>query len=100
MKFSIIIPTFKNFRYLKLAIGSIMKNSSFNNELIIHINGDDLETENFLNSQNIKYTKSSTNIGLCSGVNLASKKVQQRYIVYAHDDMYFYQMGLLSSRRN
>ena len=89
MKFSIIIPTFKNFSYLKLAIESIKKNSSFNNELIVHINGDDLETENFLNSQSIKYTKSSINIGLCSGVNLASKKSTTKYIVYAHDDMYF-----------
>ena len=89
MKFSIIIPTFRNFSYLKLAIESIKKNSSFNNELIVHINGDDLETENFLNLQSIKYTKSSINIGLCSGVNLASKKSTTEYIVYAHDDMYF-----------
>ena len=89
MKFSIIIPTLKNFRYLKLAIDSIKKNSSFENELIVHLNGDDLETENFLNSQGIKYTKSSINIGLCSGVNLASKKSTTEYIVYAHDDMYF-----------
>ena len=63
-------------------------------------NGDDLETENFLNLQNIKYTKSSINIGLCSGVNLASKKTTAEYIVYAHDDMYFLPNGFLSKGRN
>ena len=89
MKFSIIIPTYNNFSYLKLAIDSLKKNSSFNNEIIVHINGIDKETENYLDQTNIKFTKSSKNIGLCSGVNLASKKSTTDYIVYAHDDMYF-----------
>ena len=89
MKFSIIIPTYNNFNYLKLAIDSLKKNSSFNNEIIVHINGIDKETESYLDQTNIKFTKSSKNIGLCSGVNLASKKSTADYIVYAHDDMYF-----------
>ena len=89
MNFSIIIPTFNNFNYLKLAITSLKKNSYFNNQIIIHINGNDIETENFLSIQGIKYTKSTINIGLCSGVNLASRKCSTKYIVYAHDDMYF-----------
>lgn len=89
MKFSIIIPTYSNFSYLKLAIDSLKTNSSFNNEIIVHINGIDKETENYLDQTNIKFTKSSKNIGLCSGVNLASKKSTTDYIIYAHDDMYF-----------
>lgn len=89
MKFSIIIPTYNNFSYLKLAIDSLKTNSSFNNEIIVHINGIDKETENYLDQTNIKFTKSSKNIGLCSGVNLASKKSTTDYIIYAHDDMYF-----------
>ena len=89
MKFSIIIPTYNNFSYLKLAIDSLKKNSSFNNEIIVHINGIDKATESYLDQTNIKFTKSSKNIGLCSGVNLASKKSTTDYIVYAHDDMYF-----------
>ena len=48
MKFSIIIPTFKNFNYLILAIKSIKKNYSFKNDIIIHINGNDFKTENYL----------------------------------------------------
>ena len=35
---SIIIPTFNNLDYLKLAIESIKKNSKLPNEIILHIN--------------------------------------------------------------
>ena len=48
MQFSIIIPTFENHKYLKTSINSIKKNSKFNHEIIVHINGEDKETENFL----------------------------------------------------
>ena len=48
MKFTIIIPTVNNFEYLKLCINSIKKNSSYEHQLIIHINGVDLTTENYL----------------------------------------------------
>ena len=48
MKFSIIIPTYNNFNYLKLCINSIIKNSKFNHEIIVHINGYDETTENYL----------------------------------------------------
>ena len=89
MKVSIIIPTFKNSSYLKFCIKSLIKNSKFNHQIIVHINGEDHDTEDFLIDKNILYTKSKENIGLCSGVNLASKKSNQNYIMYAHDDMYF-----------
>ena len=89
MEFSIIIPTFKNYKYFKLTIDSIKKNSSFNHETIIHLNGEDPETENFLKNEQLTFTKSATNIGLCSGVNAAYKKSTKNNILYSHDDMYF-----------
>ena len=43
MLFSIIIPTLNNLDYLKLCIKSLKKNSSFNHEIIVHVNvGEDL----------------------------------------------------------
>ena len=36
--FSIIIPTFNNFHYLKICLESLKKNSSLQNEIIIHVN--------------------------------------------------------------
>ena len=89
MNVSIIIPTFQNFKYLFLCINSLQKNSSYNHEIIVHINGDDKETEEYTINNKIKFTKSEKNIGLCSGVNIASEKSTNDHILYAHDDMYF-----------
>ena len=44
MNFSIIIPTINNANYLKLAINSIIKNSTFKHGIIVHLNGKDNET--------------------------------------------------------
>ena len=89
MEFSIIIPTFDNFKYLKFSLESIKKNSKFNHETIIHVNGRDEDTLKYLNENNIKFTFTDTNVGLCKGVNLAARQSTKKYIVYAHDDMYF-----------
>ncbi len=89
MLFSIIIPTFNNYSYLRMTIDSIIKNSEFKHQLIVHINGDDTITKNYLDNESIQYTFSKQNLGLCKGVNTASKLANTDYIVYAHDDMYF-----------
>jgi len=87
--FSIIIPTFNNIRYLEKCIESIKKNSKFNHEIIPHINEGTDGTEEYLLKENIKYTKTNYNSGICEGMNMAAKKSTTNYILYAHDDFYF-----------
>ncbi len=89
MKFSIIVPTLNNLDYLKILISSIEKNSTFDHEIIIHVNENLDDTIEFLKQKKIKYTYSETNIGLCSAVNKATKLATTQYILYTHDDMYF-----------
>tara|TARA_B110001450_G_scaffold248854_1_gene265501 strand:+ start:352 stop:1176 length:825 start_codon:yes stop_codon:yes gene_type:complete len=89
MNFSIIIPTLENYRYLENCINSITKNSTFDHEIIVHLNGHCNSSENFLKEKKISYTKSLKNIGLCSAVNIAAKKSKHELILYSHDDMYF-----------
>lgn len=89
MKLSILIPTYNNFKYLKLCLGSIKKNSLYNHELIIHINDGNDGTYDYIKKNNIKYTRSKKNIGLCSSMNISSKLCTTDYVLYAHDDMYF-----------
>ena len=89
MKFSIIVPTLNNLDYLKILISSIEKNSTFDHEIIIHVNENLDNTIEFLKKENIKYTYSVSNIGLCSAVNKAAKLASTQYILYTHDDMYF-----------
>ena len=87
--YSIIIPTFNNLPYLKICISSIRKNSKFNHEIIPHVNEGKDGTEEYLIKQNIKYTITTYNAGICEGVNTAAKKATTNYILYAHDDFYF-----------
>ncbi|MDB4339743.1 glycosyltransferase [Pelagibacteraceae bacterium] len=88
--FSIIIPTLNNFKYLKLCIDSIKKNSEINNEIIVHVSEDkNNQTRNFLTNQNIKFTFTESNVGLCTAINTVAKEASNKYLIYAHDDMYF-----------
>ena len=87
--FSIIIPTFNNIKYLKLCIESIKKNSTFNHEIIVHVNLGEDGTKEFLDKENIKYTFTNYNAGICEGMNKASKKANFDFILYSHDDFYF-----------
>ena len=89
MLFSIIIPTYNNYSFLRMTIESIIKNSEFKHQIIVHINGKDSMTRQYLDTENIEHTFSNNNLGLCKGVNIASKLAKTEYIVYAHDDMYF-----------
>ena len=89
MKYSIVIPTYNNIEYLKLLIKSIIENSIFKHEIIVHVNDGSDGTLHFIKKKKIKYTYSKNNIGLCRSVNLSSQLVTTNYILYAHDDMYF-----------
>ena len=87
--FSIIIPTFNNIRYLKKCVESIKKNSTYDHQIIPHVNEGSDGTINFLDQEKIEYTYTSYNSGICTGMNMAVKKSKYNYILYAHDDFYF-----------
>ena len=87
--FSIIIPTLNNLEYLKFCIKSIKKNSKLKNEIIPHVNIGNDGTIDYLKENEIDYTYTNYNAGICQGMNLAAKKSNFQYILYAHDDFYF-----------
>ena len=87
--FSIVIPTLNNLPYLKLCLHSIKKNSFFDHEVILHINDGSDGTLEFAKTNNIKYSYSEHNSGICEGVNNGSKLATKNFILYAHDDFYF-----------
>ena len=87
--FSIIIPTFNNIEYLKKCIDSIKKNSTYNHEIIPHVNEGSDGTIDYLKENNIEFTFTNYNSGICKGMNMAAKKAKTEFILYAHDDFYF-----------
>ena len=87
--FSIIIPTWNNLKYLDTCIKSLIRNSKYKHQIIVHVNEDTDNTREYLDKISIEYTYTSYNAGICEGVNLASKKSKFDYILYSHDDFYF-----------
>ena len=60
--FSIVIPTLNNFYYLKICLESLKKNSSLDNEIIIHINEGGDGTLDYVRNNNYFYTLSKKNL--------------------------------------
>ena len=89
MKLSIVIPTYNNLKYLKFTIDSIINNSKYEHEIVLHINEGTDGTLDFAKQKKIKFSYSDQNLGLCKSVNLATKEITTDYILYSHDDMFF-----------
>ena len=89
MRVSIIVPTYNNLEYLKFFIYSIKKNSNYNHQVILHINDGLDGTLEFAKKNNIQFSCSSENIGLCKSLNKAANLVNTNYLLYSHDDMFF-----------
>ena len=87
--FSVLIPTFNNLKYLKFCIKSIKDNSKYKNQIIPHVNVGDDGTVEFLKHENIDYTYTEYNSGICEGINRAANLAKFDYLLYAHDDFYF-----------
>jgi glycosyltransferase involved in cell wall biosynthesis len=87
-KFSILIPSWNNLSYLKICIESIRKNSHFAHQVIVHVNEGTDGTVDWLQKENIEFTYSKENIGICTAVNKSFQQATADYIVYMNDDMY------------
>lgn len=88
-RFSIIVPTWNNLPHLQLLVKSIRDHSSFKHQIILHINeGFDGTIEWADSQEDVFYTQSDVNIGICKAVNLSAQLAETDYIVYINDDMY------------
>lgn len=73
---------------LQLCIGSILKNSSFRHQVILHVNEGNDGTKAWVEKQQLDHTYSQTNIGVCYAINAAAGLAKTDYILYLNDDMY------------
>lgn len=86
--FSIIIPSWNNLALTQLCIESIKKNSHYKHQIILHLNeGNDGSTQ-WAAANDIDYTHSIENVGICYGMNAAYSLAKAEYIVFMNDDMY------------
>ena len=85
-RFSIIIPTWNNLPMLRLCVESLRKNSRFKHQIILHINEGKDGTREWAEANNIDYSHTASNVGVCLAVNSAATLANTDYIVYMNDD--------------
>ena len=87
--FSIMIPSWNNLAYLQLCINSIRKHSFYQHEIIVHLNeGKDGSLEWIQSQDDISYSYSKENIGVCYALNSCRTLANTNYLLYINDDMY------------
>jgi GT2 family glycosyltransferase len=86
--FSILIPTWNNLPLLKLCVESIRQHSAYTHQIILHINDGKDGSIDWAKQENLDFTQSSENIGICRAINLAAGLAKSDYILYLNDDMY------------
>lgn len=86
--FSILIPSWNNLEYLKFCIDSIRKNSLFEHQIIVHVNEGTDRTIEWLKQEQIDYTYTPNNAGICYGMNAAAQLAKSELLCYLNDDMY------------
>ncbi|MDR2973048.1 MAG: glycosyltransferase [Bacteroidales bacterium] len=87
-KFSIIIPTWNNLAMLQLCVNSILTNSHFTHQIILHINEGTDGSREWAEQNRLCHTYSLINVGVSLAMNKAASLACTDYIVYLNDDMY------------
>ena len=86
--FSILIPSWNNLEILKICIASILNNSTFKHQIIIHVNQGTDGTLDWIKEQGYSYTFSDENVGVCYAMNAMTELASTEYYLYLNDDMY------------
>lgn len=86
--FSIMIPSWNNLEYLQLCIAGIRKHSAYSHQIIVHLNEATDGSLAWLKEQDLDYTYSKKNIGVCYSLNAMRKLARANYLVNVSDDMY------------
>lgn len=85
--FSIVIPTWNNLPFLRLAVETIRRHSAHAHEILVHVNDGADGTLAWVREQGLKHTASPANVGICYAVNRAAALATRPYLVYLNDDM-------------
>lgn len=85
--FSIVIPSWNNLPHLKLCVESLRKYSAHEHEIIVHLNDGGDGSLAWVQSQGLRYTQSSKNIGVCLAVNHAVAQATHDWVLFMNDDM-------------
>jgi glycosyltransferase involved in cell wall biosynthesis len=103
LSWDILIASWDNPEYLKLTIEGIRKNSWGKHNILVHVNGGNKDTLDFLAKEGISFTLSEENAGLCTGINTIAQYADKDYVCIFDDDMYplpFWDVALIDFKEN
>ncbi len=87
-RFSILIPSWNNLPFLKMCIESILKNSRFSHQIIVHLNDGSDGSLEWVKEQGFSYSLSADNVGVCFAFNAAATLAKFEYLLLIDDDNY------------
>jgi GT2 family glycosyltransferase len=85
---SILIPTWNNLPYLRLAVDSLRRHSALPHEILVHVNDGTDGTLQWVRGQGLAYTHSRGNVGICLALNQLAAQARGQWLLYLNDDMY------------
>jgi GT2 family glycosyltransferase len=85
---SILIPTWNNLPYLRLAVDSLRRHSSVPHEILVHVNDGSDGTLQWVRAQGLAHTHSRGNVGICLALNQLAGQARGDWLLYLNDDMY------------
>ncbi len=88
IRFSVVVPTWKNLEYLDLMYGGLTENSAADHEIIIFFNEIDEDCREWAKGKDVRFTGSPENTGVCTAVNRGVEMATTDFICYMNDDMY------------
>ena len=86
--FSILIPSWNNLPYLRFCIESILKNSKYKHQIIVHVNDGSDGSKKWVEEQGFDYSWSENNVGVCYAFNSAAAMAKSQYLLLLDDDNY------------
>jgi glycosyltransferase involved in cell wall biosynthesis len=86
-RFSILIPTWNNLPYLQRCVESLRQHSTFEHQLILHVNEGADGTLKWARAQELDHSFSVENVGVCAALNAAASLADTDYIAFFNDDM-------------
>lgn len=87
MKFSIVIPSWNNLPFLRLAVDTIRRHSAWPHQILVHVNDGSDGSLDWVRAEGLAHTASDDNVGICYAVNRAASLASEPWLVYLNDDM-------------
>jgi GT2 family glycosyltransferase len=87
VRFSIVIPTWKNLVYLDAAYRSLRAHSAVDHEIIVFFNDVDADSARWADDKDVQVLSDTTNVGVCAAVNRAVARASCDHVCFFNDDM-------------